>query len=228
MKEKFTSTKIIDLGSCAFRQWRASSDRPNAGTNSSRCSFVHGYRLMAKFWFVCTSLDSKNWCVDFGGLKPLKDVLNTQFDHTLCVASDDPNLQLFEGLHKAGACDLRVMPDGVGIERVAQWCFNAANKFVLEMTNNRCWVEKVEVWEHDQNSAIYEPHDTTLSSGEVTDGPGVPEIELKAAPEIKVEQSQPSQPVSTHQPGLSPARVGNQVTTGWGDPFKGTSWGANK
>ena len=101
----YQSTKLIELGSCAFRQH---------GATHSRCHLVHGYQLKAKFYFSASSLDSNNWIVDFGGLKDLKAILNKQFDHTLCIASNDPLLPLFQQLHDNGGCDLRVM-DAVGI-----------------------------------------------------------------------------------------------------------------
>ena len=141
----YRSTKMFELGSCAFRQWRATS---------SHCQFVHGYQLKAKVWFKCSKLDDKNWCVDFGDLKELKDIFQKQFDHTLCIASDDPLLPSFTQLHKSGGCDLRIM-DGVGIEKTAEWCFNAAKEYITQKYKHRCWVSKVEVWEHDANSAIY-------------------------------------------------------------------------
>lgn len=150
----FISTKVITLGSCAFRQWGAATNRPNAGNNSSRCSKVHGYNLKAKFWFACNSLDDKNWVVDFGGLKPLKGILEEQFDHTLCIAKDDPLLEIFVELDKKGGCDLRIM-DAVGIEKTAEWCFNTASNYITTQTGGRCWCDKVEVWEHEGNSAIY-------------------------------------------------------------------------
>ena len=140
----YTSTKVIELGSCAFRQWRATD---------THCCKIHGYQLMAKFWFEGT-LDDRNWVVNFGGLKELKQTLQKQFDHTLCVAEDDPLLDKFRELDKLGGCDLRVMP-GVGIELTAEYCFNVANERVMQMTNNRCRVTKVEVWEHQANSAVY-------------------------------------------------------------------------
>ena len=141
---KFESSKIIDLGSCAFRQ-------PGA---DSHCRFIHGYRLSAKFWFGANELDHNHWVVDFGGLKGLKKLLEKQFDHTTCIAADDPALPVFAALVEAGACDLRVMPKGTGIERIAEFCFETADEFVKEMTKGRCWCEKVEVWEHEKNSAI--------------------------------------------------------------------------
>ena len=141
----YRSTKMFELGSCAFRQWRATS---------SHCQFVHGYQLKAKVWFKCSKLDDKNWCVDFGDLKELKDIFQKQFDHTLCIANDDPLLPSFTQLHKSGGCDLRIM-DGVGIEKTAEWCFKAAKEYIAQKYKHRCWVSKVEVWEHDANSAIY-------------------------------------------------------------------------
>ena len=143
---KFESTKIIELGSCAFRQWRA---------EGTHCKYIHGYQLKAKFWFGCTGLDDKNWVINFGGLKEVKKVLQDQFDHTLCIAKDDPLLTDFENLHEFGGCQLRIM-DGVGIEKTAEWCFNAVDPMIREMSVGRCWVTKVEVWEHELNSAIYE------------------------------------------------------------------------
>ena len=140
----YISTKIIELGSCAFRQ-------PNA---DSHCRFVHGYRLTAKFWFEAKHLDENNWVVDFGGLKDLKEILRNQFDHTTCIARTDPKIDMFKKLKEAGVCDLRIM-DGVGIEKFAEWCFKAANKFVAGLTVNRCRCVKVEVFEHENNSAIY-------------------------------------------------------------------------
>ena len=144
---KYTSTKIIELGSCAFRQWKA---------DGTHCRFVHGYRLMAKFWFECSELDHRNWAVNFGGLKELKQILQKQFDHTLCVDVEDPLLPLFGELYNQGGCELRIMA-GVGIEKTAEWCFKAAQTFLKlnEETSERCWVSKVEVWEHEQNSATY-------------------------------------------------------------------------
>ena len=104
---KYESTKIIPLGSCAFRQ-------PYA---QSHCKFIHGYRLQAKFWFGCNELDANNWVVDFGGLKGLKQDLEGMFDHTTVVWIKDPELPLFKMLNEKGVIDLRILEDGVGIEK---------------------------------------------------------------------------------------------------------------
>ena len=141
----FHSTKVIELGSCCFRQPKA----------QSHCKYLHGYRLMAKFWFSCSYLNEQNWVMDFGGLKELKNILQMQFDHTMIIAKDDPLKEDFMNLSQKGGCNLRIM-DGVGIEKFAEWCYNTANKYIQQVTEQRCGVKKVEVWEHENNSAIYE------------------------------------------------------------------------
>ena len=141
----FTSTKIIELGSCAFRQPQA----------DSHCKFLHGYRLTAKFWFTAQSLDHNNWVVDFGGLKGLKELMQKQFDHTTCISESDSELETFKSLDKKGICDLRIM-NGVGIEKFAEYCHEVAESYVSKLTSGRCSCIKVEVFEHENNSAIYE------------------------------------------------------------------------
>lgn len=217
---KFQSTKIIELGSCAFRQWKA---------DHSHCKFIHGYRLIAKFWFDCSTLDDKNWVVDFGGLKDLKKVLEHQFDHTLCVAADDPLLSYFRQLHDLGACDLRIMDKGVGIERTADWCFDVADSHVRGITNNRCWVDRVEVWEHEKNSAIatYAPVSERIDRG---NNSLTPLHTTVAAPSPEVQQAVNNNTQSAATQAkvdvIRPVNVGNTVSSGWGDVFKGTTWGS--
>jgi 6-pyruvoyltetrahydropterin/6-carboxytetrahydropterin synthase len=146
MSNRYVSTKVIPLGSCAFRQPLA----------ESHCRFIHGYRLQAKFWFTCSSLDSNNWVVDFGALKGAKTILEDTFDHKTVVSDVDPDLDMFRELEKRKIVDLVIMEGGVGIEKFAQFCFKTINEYIDKVTFGRCWVQKVEVWEHEGNSAIYE------------------------------------------------------------------------
>ncbi len=230
---KFESTKIIELGSCAFRQWKA----------DSHCKYIHGYRLIGKFWFECDRLDERNWVVDFGGLKELKQVFEKQFDHTLCIAGDDPLLNHFQQLHQLGAVDLRIMPKGVGIERTAEWCFDVADGHVRGITNNRCWVSRVEVWEHDKNSAIAALDYVHISSDinpyasdrhVTTNSTITPALEQVNATNagINVTASAPETIASIGgqiesiplKKEIKSAPVGNKVSSGWSNPFAGTSW----
>tara|TARA_R110000796_G_scaffold666_1_gene2503 strand:- start:3102 stop:3572 length:471 start_codon:yes stop_codon:yes gene_type:complete len=154
MAKVFESTKMLDLGSCAFRQPKA----------LSHCRMLHGYKLYAKFTFGCKELDKNHWVIDFGGLKGLKYKLEQQFDHTTCIAADDPQMELFKQMHLNGICDLRVMRNGTGIERIAEWCYDVGKEHIEGMTNYRCWVKQVEVWEHEKNSVIISKGIEPLSS----------------------------------------------------------------
>jgi 6-pyruvoyltetrahydropterin/6-carboxytetrahydropterin synthase len=217
MGMNYESTKVIELGSCAFRQWKA----------DSHCKFIHGYRLVAKFWFSCDRLDERNWVVDFGGLKELKQVLEKQFDHTFCVSADDPLLEQFKALHASGAADLRIMEKGVGIERTAEWCFDVADAHVRGITNNRCWVSRVEVWEHEKNSAIVSFANDRSCCSKKTDST-VKGYQAEQF-EFKFQQAAPvanETIATTVQPNIQarPTNVGNVTTTGYGDMFKGTTW----
>jgi 6-pyruvoyltetrahydropterin/6-carboxytetrahydropterin synthase len=207
---KYESTKIIELGSCAFRQWRASH---------SHCKFLHGYQLKAKLWFGASSLDDKNWCVDFGGLKDLKDKLKHIFDHTTTVAADDPELPVFEDLDKRGIIQLRVLEKGVGIERVAETVFSVANNFIKNHTNDRCWVEKVEVFEHEENSATYTEKKCCLTK------PSTQPLNSKVHEEVNITTNNVSPSIDIGHVSANAAHVGSNVTSGKGNWFSGTSWG---
>lgn len=218
---KYQSTKVINLGSCAFRQPNAALNRQDAGKNSSRCSKIHGYRLKAKFWFGCTELDDKNWVQDFGGFGPVKELFEHQFDHTTCLDANDPLLPLFEELDRQGGLDLRIMPEGTGIERIAKFCYDNMQAFVHNQSNGRVWVDRVEVFEHEDNSAIYDATKTPQELSYSLIGGGVVDSS-------KMSDEQPASVTSTtvEPPRVGrPAPVGPAVSQGKGDWFSGTSWG---
>ena len=142
---KFKSYKEFNGYSTAFRQHLA----------DSHCRFIHGYALKFKVWFE-GDLDYRNWVVDFGCFKRngVKDWMKEQFDHTTVVAKDDPELQVFEDLNSKGLIQLRVMDD-VGCEKFAEFVFKYLNEKILEETNGRVNVHKVQCWEHSENMAEY-------------------------------------------------------------------------
>lgn len=131
--------------SCAFRQWRA----------DSHCNLIHGYALQVEIVFEADTLDARNWVQDFGGLKPIKQWLHDNFDHTLCVAVDDPNLDELQKLADVGLADIRILP-AVGCEKFAEYIFTYVQNVVFPESMGRVHVRSVEVREHGGNSARYE------------------------------------------------------------------------
>lgn len=152
---KYQSIKTYgnDRGlSCTFRQWRASH---------SHCSTLHGYAIGVEFIFESETLDSRQWCFDFGGMKPIKAWLDHMFDHTTVIAQDDPALEMFKSLanfstneifdgfepiaadartrqpHMEGrVIDLRIVP-GVGCEMFAKMIFEKTSQLIADMKDGK-------------------------------------------------------------------------------------------
>lgn len=146
---RYVSTKTygheIGLSAC-FRQWRA----------DSHCRFMHGYALAFRFEFETEWLDDRNWVVDFGGLKALKQKLEERFDHKTVVAADDPELATFQMLADRRLIQLVVLPN-VGCEAFAYEARMLAQGWLVHGgLDKRVRVRSVECREHGANSAIVE------------------------------------------------------------------------
>jgi len=150
---KFQSTKLFDGYSTCFRQWKA---------EDTHCKYLHGYAVSFRVWFE-GDLDERNWVFDFGGMKRAKNTINGMapkdyftwlLDHTTVIANDDPYLEQFKQMHSDGIIQLRIM-DSVGCERFAEFLYDIINKFLAIETDGRVKAAKVEVYEHEKNSASY-------------------------------------------------------------------------
>ena len=147
MIKRFTSTKTYghEVGlSCCFRQWQA----------DSHCALLHGYALAIELEFGANQLDKRQWVVDFGGLKEVKQYLEHQFDHTLIVAADDPKLKHFVKLAELGVAKVNILPK-VGCESFARHVFKYVDAWLMEQDGYKGRVElrRVTVREHGANSA---------------------------------------------------------------------------
>ena len=150
---RYVSTKLFDGYSTCFRQWKA---------DGTHCRFLHGYAVSFRVWFE-GDLDHRNWVFDFGGMKRSKTEINHMqpkeffswlLDHTTIIAHDDPYMDKFIQMDKDGIIQLRVLPY-VGCERFAEYLYSVINGFLAEETNGRVKATKVEVYEHEKNSASY-------------------------------------------------------------------------
>ena len=146
--KRFVSTKKFDNFSVALRQWKASH---------SHCQLLHGYALEFKIWFSAEDLDEMNWIVDFGlfSRNGLKDWLNDMFDHTLLIEFDDPQLETFQVLQELGLAKV-IAVGRIGAESLAKLVFEKFNQVFENTEGGRVKVIKVECFENNKNSAIYE------------------------------------------------------------------------
>ena len=144
---KYVSTKEYNqIGPVAYRQWRA----------DSHCRLIHGYALSFKFYFECDELDARNWCFDYGGLRPLKEKLEEWFDHTLLLAVDDPQYDEIKRLGDLGLAKITEVEE-TGCEGLADFLYEYVNRIFLPSCGKdvaeRVWCFKVEVRETDANMA---------------------------------------------------------------------------
>ena len=155
---KYTSTKLFENYSVAIRQWKA---------QHSHCQLLHGYALKFKVWFASNEpleenqLDDMNWIVDYGGFKPqpvgngLKAWMDHMWDHTLLIQKDDPYVDIFEQLGPMGLAKVHLL-DKMGAESCAKLVFDKFNDVLSKTDGGRCKVIKVECFENDNNSSIYQ------------------------------------------------------------------------
>lgn len=77
----------------------------------------------------------------------------------MLIASDDPELETLKVLDERGIIDINIMDVtkgyGPGIEASCKYVYDKFDAEVRALTEGRCWVEYVEIWEHENNSAIY-------------------------------------------------------------------------
>ena len=155
---RYISTKLFDNYSVAIRQWKA---------QHSHCQLLHGYALKFKVWFASNEpleenqLDDMNWIVDYGGFKDkpvgngLKSWMDHMWDHTLLIQKDDPYADVFEQLGQMGLAKVHLM-DKMGAESNAKLVYDYFNEVLAKTDAGRCKVIKVECFENDKNSSIYE------------------------------------------------------------------------
>ena len=155
---RYISTKIFDNYSVAIRQWKA---------QHSHCQLLHGYALKFKVWFASNEpleenqLDDMNWIVDYGGFKDkpvgngLKSWMDHMWDHTLLIQKDDPYADVFEQLGQMGLAKVHLL-DKMGAESNAKLVYDHFNDVLSKTDAGRCKVIKVECFENDKNSSIYE------------------------------------------------------------------------
>ena len=140
----FRSKKVFRGFPCAHRRWR----------HNGQCALIHGYDRVVTIWFEAHRRTENGFVMDFGALKPIQRWLETQFDHTLLLDTDDPLVPSFREMESLGACRLVVFDD-VGMEGSARYIFDYVDQWVRAQTDERVYVYSVEVAENHKNSAVY-------------------------------------------------------------------------
>ena len=150
MSIQVKSTKRFKYLPCAHAQYFDLDPDGSPG----ECASIHGYDREVEFTFA-GSVDENGWIVPFGELKPIKQFLEYYFDHVTVLPADDPRLaDIPAAMTDPGSMlgTLRILPSGVSMEMSSLFVWEHVNAFVYSVTDARCYVEKVEIFEHDRNA----------------------------------------------------------------------------
>lgn len=155
-----TCTKRFDGFAAAHRQHR----------HDGHCALIHGHNWSFEFTFEALELDENEFVLDFGKLKWLKAYLTEQFDHTLLLNEDDPQLVYLRSVLDNGPCaegtvlaHIVVVPN-CGAEGLAKYLHRAVDSRLAnpvycpeaeDYIVRQVRVLSVVVWEDDKNSAAY-------------------------------------------------------------------------
>ena len=159
---KIKATKVYKNLPCGHAQWFDTKEDGSSG----HCAQVHGYDRSVEFTFAGDP-DEHGWIVPFGGLKPVKNFLEYYFDHVTVLPADDPRLKNIpkEMTDSDGLLGtLRVLPSGVSMEMSSLFIWEHVNAYIYHITQGRCYVERVRVYEHERNDAMVEVDEATAKT----------------------------------------------------------------
>lgn len=126
--------------------------------HAGHCAYIHGHNWTITLTFACKQLDSSGFVVDFGQLKYIKDWIACHLDHACLLNEDDPHRADLVS-QKASLFKFYILPC-CSSEGIAQHLFQIFNSMVQSHTQQRVWLNQVDIKEDSKNSASYKegPH----------------------------------------------------------------------
>lgn len=141
----FTCKKVYAGIPFAHRQHRS----------NGHCALIHGHSWNIKIQFACHKLDDSGFVIDFGGLSVIEEYLKAHLDHAFVFNQDDEQVkkivELFPNIMKP-----YVVPS-CSCEGLAQHLWEVFDGKIRQLTDNRVFIQAVEIEENDKNSACYTP-----------------------------------------------------------------------
>jgi len=166
MSLQVKATKVFKYLPCGHAQY---FDKEPDGS-PGECASIHGYDREVEFTFA-GEIDEHGWIVPFGELGPVKKFLEYYFDHVTVLPADDPRIgdAMKPELIAPGGLlgTLRILPSGVSMEMSSVFIWEHVNAYIHDITNGRCYVERVRVYEHNRNDAMCEVDRPTAQANAV-------------------------------------------------------------
>jgi 6-pyruvoyl-tetrahydropterin synthase len=150
------------------------------GNGKGPCAKFHGYDRSVHFEFAGKP-DEHGWLYPFGGLKQVKALLEYYLDHTAVITGNDPRLSdIIKANEKSEFLDLRILPYGVSMEMTALFLWEQINPEIVVSSQYRAYISKIEVREHDSNSAFFQTtKDTAMKQAAEVIRSGTPYMVMK-------------------------------------------------
>lgn len=121
--------------------------------HDGHCFQTHGHNWTFVIEIGCNELDEQGFVLDFGKMKFIKNILDTNFDHTLVLSAHDDYVGNFKDLESKNLAKLTLIDNDASAEGIALWIGNIIDNVVKKDTNNRAYVKSIELFEDSKDSA---------------------------------------------------------------------------
>lgn len=126
------------------------------------CQFPHGHTRSVEMVFAAETLDENDMVMDFKAIKEMMEPFLEQFDHSLCMNTEDPHYEMFRAFYGE-----RIIPFTGGdptSEAMARTVFLHCKQALERAVAGGCRfpvrpcvrLERVRVWETSSSWAEYE------------------------------------------------------------------------
>lgn len=123
--------------------------------HAGHCARIHGHSWTVSLTFACRELDRHGFVVDFGGLRFLREWIDTHLDHACVLSADDPELGWVRP--KDGSVFKLLVVENASAEGIARHLHAALDPLVRSETGGRAWIAELELHEDSRNSVRFAP-----------------------------------------------------------------------
>jgi len=123
--------------------------------HAGHCAHVHGHSWTISLTFACREPDRHGFVVDFGGLRFLREWIDTHLDHAFVVSADDPELAWFRS--KEGRVFKLLVVESAAAEGIARHLHAVLDPLVRQNTGGRAWIAELELHEDSRNAVRFVP-----------------------------------------------------------------------